>query len=121
MTIHLARVYDHAAAPAGARILVDRLWPRGLSKAALHLDLWLRDIAPSDDLRHWFGHEVPKWPEFRARYRAELDANPDAVAQALDWCRKGPVVLLFAAHDADHNNAVVLRDYLLERLDGEGK
>ena len=115
--IHLARVRDPDPGLAGARILVDRLWPRGIRKDVLKPDLWLRDIAPSNDLRQWFGHEVDKWPEFQTRYHAELDANPEAVAQLLDWCRKGPVVLLFDAHEAEHNNAVALRDYLLARLD----
>lgn len=115
--ITLARVYGAVDVP-GARLLVDRLWPRGLSKASLHLDAWLRDIAPSAELREWFGHDPAKWPEFQTRFRAELDANPEAVTEALDWCRKGPVVLLYAAHDEAHNNAVVLRDYLAARLDG---
>lgn len=116
--VRIARVYGLDEAP-GARLLVDRLWPRGVSKAALHPDAWLRDLAPSTALRQWFDHDPAKWPEFQARFRAELDASPQAVAEALDWCRKGPVLLLYAAHDEAHNNAVVLRDYLAARL-GEG-
>lgn len=113
--IHIARVRDKGSRAEGARLLVDRLWPRGVAKASLHLDAWLKDLAPSTDLRQWFGHDPDKWDEFQRRYRAELDANPDAVAEALDWCAKGPVLLLFDAHDEDHNNAVVLRDYLASR------
>lgn len=114
--IAVARVGD--AAEAGrARLLVDRLWPRGVARATLGHDAWLREIAPSDDLRQWFGHDPARWNEFCQRYRAELDANSDAVARALDWCRRGPVVLLFAARDRQHNQAVVLKDYLRERLE----
>ncbi|WP_127904071.1 DUF488 domain-containing protein [Solirhodobacter olei] len=114
--IAVARVGD--AAEAGrARLLVDRLWPRGVARATLGHDAWLREIAPSDALRQWFGHDPARWNEFRRRYRAELDANSDAVARALDWCRRGPVVLLFAARDRQHNQAVVLQDYLRERLE----
>lgn len=117
--IHIARVRD-TAPTTGARLLVDRLWPRGISKAVLRPDAWLRDLAPSTGLRKWFDHDPEKWDAFRSRYRAELDANPEAVAEALDWCRKGPVTLLFDAHDAQHSNAVVLRAYLQARLDKEG-
>ncbi len=114
--IHLARVWDEAGAMVGARLLVDRLWPRGVSRDELRLDGWLRDIAPSSALRKWFGHDPARWDEFRRRYFAELDANPETVAQLLEWCRKGPVTLLFGAKDRDHNQAVALRDYLSGRL-----
>lgn len=120
--IHLARVYDRDATGSGARLLVDRLWPRGLSKDKLHLDEWIREAGPTTGLRKWFGHDPEKFAEFRKRFENELDANPEVVARLLAWCRKGPVTLLFAAHDEDHNNAVVLRDYLAARLgDGAGK
>lgn len=112
--ITVARLYDAPPGDGRARLLIDGLWPRGKSKAALSLDGWLRDLAPSPELRHWFNHDPARWPEFRARYRAELDARPEAVARALDWCRRGPVTLLYAAHDTVHNNALVLRDYLAE-------
>ncbi len=116
-SIAIARVYDAPAAGTDgrARLLVDRLWPRGLSKATLHLDDWIREVAPSNELRKWFGHDPVRWPEFRERYRAELDGNP-GVARCLDWCRKGPVLLLYAAHDHEHNQAVVLAEYLAARL-----
>lgn len=113
--IRIARIHDDPATIKGARILVDRLWPRGVSKADARLDEWIREIAPSDDLRRWFGHDPAKWDEFRDRYRKELNANPDAVARLLDWCGKGAVTLLFAARDREHNQAVVLREYLQEQ------
>ncbi|MFC3569878.1 DUF488 domain-containing protein [Paracoccus sp. TOH] len=112
--ISIRRAYDPAAPDEGHRVLVDRLWPRGLSREALGADLWLREIAPSDDLRHWFGHDPAKWDEFRRRYAAELDANPDPVRALRQLARKGPVTLLYAAHDQQHNNAVALRDYLAQ-------
>src|SRR5690606_27264225 len=117
-SITLHRVYEHEAAPPGARFLVERLWPRGVRRQALAFDDWLKDVAPSDGLRRWFGHEVEKWPEFQRRYRHELDANPQAVAPLLAAAHKGPVVLLYSSRDTAHNNAVVLRDYLAERLRG---
>jgi len=114
--ISVARVYDEPGVPQRARLLVDKLWPRGIGKADLALDDWIREVAPSSDLRTWFGHDPDKWDEFRRRYRAELDDNKEAVERCLAWCRKGPVVLLYGAKDRDHNQAVVLQDYLRERL-----
>jgi uncharacterized protein YeaO (DUF488 family) len=114
--IHIARVYDDLSAIKGARLLVDRLWPRGIRKEALGHDDWLKDIAPSTELRKWFGHDPDRWQDFRARYRAELDDNPDAVERCLKWCRKGSVTLLYGAKDEAHNQAVVLRAYLREQL-----
>ncbi|WP_448624035.1 DUF488 domain-containing protein [Geodermatophilus sp. URMC 64] len=116
--IHIARIYDREALPPGRRFLVDRLWPRGVRRDEVALEGWLRDVAPSDGLRRWFGHDVARWPEFRRRYRAELADAPDAVRPLLEAAEDGDVVLLYAARDADHNNAVVLREHLLERLDG---
>ncbi len=104
------------AATEGVRVLVDRLWPRGISRAELPVDLWLRDIAPSDALRRWFGHDPGRWTEFAERYRKELAARPETVEELLALCRKGPVTLIYAARDEAHNNAVVLRDFLAERL-----
>lgn len=114
--IDYARVYDDLGKTQGARLLVDRVWPRGVSKVDLDLDDWIKEVAPSTDLRKWFGHDTDRWEDFRRRYRAELDENEEAVERCLAWCRKGPVVLLFGAKDPDHNQAVVLREYLRERL-----
>ncbi|MDO5620061.1 MAG: DUF488 family protein [Paracoccus sp. (in: a-proteobacteria)] len=114
MQISVKRAYDPPAAEDGVRVLVDRLWPRGVSKDHAALAEWLRDIAPSDALRHWFDHDPAKWAGFQQRYRAELDANPEAVRALRALAAKGPVTLIYAAHDEEHNNAVVLRDYLLD-------
>jgi DNA-3-methyladenine glycosylase len=112
MTVRIKRIYEPPAAEDGYRILVDRIWPRGVSKERAKLDLWLKEVAPTTQLRTWFHHEDPKWPEFRRRYRAELDGNP-AVAElrALD-SEHDRVTLLYSAHDEKENQAVVLRDYL---------
>ena len=119
--ISIARVHDDPGDSAAARILVDRLWPRGIRKDSLHHDAWIKEVAPSTGLRQWFGHDPERWDGFRKRYVAELDANPDAVGECLDWCRRGPVVLLFAARDRDHNQAVVLRDYLCRLLEQDSE
>ena len=119
--IGTARLYDAADTGPAARLLVDRLWPRGIRKDALALDDWIPEVAPSHDLRRWFHHESAKWEEFEARYRAELDANPGAVERCLSWCRKGPVVLLYGAKDRDHNQAVVLAGHLKAALAAEAK
>jgi len=121
--IHLCRAYDARTGEktTGARLLVDRLWPRGIAKADLPLDAWLKDLAPSTDLRKWFGHDPAKWAEFGRRYRDELHKAPDAVDHALDWCRKGPVTLIYGAKDTHHNQALVLRDFLAERLVREAR
>ena len=104
----------------GTRVLVDRLWPRGVRREALDLDLWLRELGPSDELRTWFGHRVDRWPEFVRRYRAELEApeRRELVDQLVDRARQDPVTLLFGSRDEEHNQAVVLRDVVLERLGG---
>jgi len=114
--IQVKRVYEPAAARDGARFLVDRLWPRGLKKEALHVDGWLKDAAPSNPLRKWFNHDPAKWDEFQNRYFAELDENLEAVQSLLAAARRGTVTLLFAAHDTEHNNAIALRQYLARRL-----
>jgi uncharacterized protein YeaO (DUF488 family) len=108
------RVYDEPSGTDGYRVLVDRLWPRGLSKDKARLDEWLKDLGPSTELRKWFGHEVAKWPEFREKYRAELAGEPELWQPIVDRARTGRVTLLFGAHDAEHNQAVVLRDFLLD-------
>ena len=111
-TLHIKRAYDESASGDGRRILVDRLWPRGLSKDRAHIDHWAKDVAPSDALRHWFGHDPEKWDGFQRRYRAELRANGEAVAALRAEIGSGTATLIYAAHDSDHNNAVALRDFL---------
>jgi len=111
--IAVKRVYDPPKGDDGCRLLVDRLWPRGVKKDEAQLDGWIKHVAPSDKLRHWFGHETPKWEEFRRRYFAELDHKPEAWRPIVDAeKRKKKVTLLFGAKDSEHNNAVVLKDYL---------
>ncbi|QKC80102.1 DUF488 domain-containing protein [Mesorhizobium erdmanii] len=106
------RIYEQPAADDGQRILVDRIWPRGISKQDAALTLWLKEIAPSDDLRKWFGHVPARWAEFQERYGAELDGNGEAVAQLRALLGKGRVTLLYGAHNEAHNNAVALAGYL---------
>jgi uncharacterized protein YeaO (DUF488 family) len=96
--------------------LVDRLWPRGRTKAVMRLDAWLKEVAPSTELRQWFGHDPEKWTEFQRRYRQELVANPAALTLLLEAARAGPLTLVYGARDERHNEAVVLRELLLERL-----
>lgn len=110
--IHLKRVYEPESPEDGLRFLVERLWPRGVKKEALHLDVWLKEVAPSTKLRQWFAHDPAKWVEFQRRYFAELDAIPEAVQPIRSAMHEGPVTLLFSAHDAEHNNAVALKSYL---------
>jgi uncharacterized protein YeaO (DUF488 family) len=113
--IRVKRVYEPRERGDGRRILVERLWPRGLKKEALAADEWLKEVAPSTALRKWFDHQVERWPEFVRRYRDELDANTVAWQPILDASRRRTVTLLFSARDPLHNGAVVLRDYLAER------
>jgi uncharacterized protein YeaO (DUF488 family) len=113
--IGLKRAYDPASRADGHRILVERLWPRGVKKTELKADAWLKEVAPSTELRQWFAHRVDRWYEFRRRYREELDAKPDEWVPILDASRKGPVTLIYGAHDVLHNGALVLRDYLAEK------
>lgn len=108
----MRRVYDPPREEDGLRVLVDRLWPRGLSKEAARVDLWLKDIAPSDALRKWYGHEPSRWDEFRRRYFAELEAHRERLEELRQQARSGRVTLLFGARDEEHNNAVALRQYL---------
>jgi uncharacterized protein YeaO (DUF488 family) len=119
--IRIKRVYDPPDKDDGARVMVDRLWPRGLRKKNAALTLWLKEIAPSTELREWFGHDPARWAEFGHRYRDELARNDGAVARLVNLSKLGPVTLLYAAHDTEHNNAIVLSAYLSDHLkDGRG-
>jgi len=113
--IRIKRTYDSPARGDGRRILVERLWPRGTKKESLEADAWMKEVAPSAELRKWFDHRVERWETFQRRYRDELDANPDAWEPVVDAAGRGTVTLLYSAHDTVHNGAVVLRDYLVER------
>jgi uncharacterized protein YeaO (DUF488 family) len=117
--IQIKRVYDPPAKKDGARFLVERLWPRGMKKEALHMHTWCKNAAPSDDLRRWFSHDPAKWKEFQRRYLAELGENRAAWQPLLDAAKLGNITLLYSAHDTEHNSAVVLKSYLEERLAGE--
>lgn len=114
--IQIKRVYEPASPEDGWRVLVDRLWPRGMTKQRAQADLWLKEAAPSTELRRWFGHDPAKWDEFMRRYRAELDAQPEAVAALLAAAARGRLTLLYSARDETRNQAVALREYLLARL-----
>jgi len=120
--IRTKRVYEEASAGDGARVLVDRLWPRGVSKEAAALDNWAKEVAPSDELRAWFDHDPERWAEFRRRYAAELDGKRETVRrEALDVADEDPLAdgtltLVYAARDTEHNNAVALKRYLEARL-----
>jgi uncharacterized protein YeaO (DUF488 family) len=113
--IALKRVYDEPDPGDGTRVLVERLWPRGLSKERAHVDIWLKEFAPSRELRTWYGHDPQKFAEFRRRYEVELasQTGQEALAQLRDLAKQGPLTLVFAAHDTEHTNAVVLCDLLL--------
>ena len=116
--LKLKRVYEDSERSDGARFLVERLWPRGMKKAQLKLDAWLKDVAPSDSLRRWFGHDPLKWNEFQKKYRAELSDNPDAWKPILEAAKRGHVTLLYSSRDREHNNALVLKSFLEERIAG---
>lgn len=116
MKITVKRVYDEVSPHDGLRILVDRLWPRGLSKESAHLDAWIKAIAPSNELRQWYQHEEEKWPEFQKRYTTEIKANPDAVQEFLALMGRHNTTLLFASKEGQRNNAVVLKAYLEKAL-----
>lgn len=115
--IRIRRVYEEPEPADGTRFLVERLWPRGMRKEALRLDGWLKDVAPSGELRRWFGHDPAKWEEFRRRYFAELDREPEAWRPILEAARQGNVTLLYSTRDAENNNARALLGYL-EGRDG---
>ena len=109
----MKRAYDTATDDDGVRILVERLWPRGLSKADAAIDHWIKDVAPTPRLRTWFGHRADRWREFRRRYRAELRMNYAAVERITLLCAEGPVTFVFATRDEQRNGAVVLREFIL--------
>lgn len=114
--IQIKRVYDPAGPDDGLCYLVDRLWPRGIKKDALQIDDWLKDVAPSDELRRWFRHEPAKWEEFQKRYFAELDAQPAGWQPLVEAATTGKVTLLYAARDPEHNNAHALKRFLEEQI-----
>lgn len=116
MQIWVKRVYTPAGRQDGARVLVDRVWPRGVSKEAAQIDEWLRDAAPSTALRKWFGHDPDRWEEFQRRYAKELDAATAAVERLAGYARRGRLTLVYGARDEQHNNAVALKAYLERRL-----
>lgn len=121
MQVRIKRVYEEPDAHDGLRVLVDRLWPRGLSKSQAKVDLWLREIAPSTELRKWFGHDPAKWTEFQRRYCAELHRNSEQVRLLRQELHKGPVTLLFGAKDVHHNEAVVLEEILKQQVRPAGE
>jgi uncharacterized protein YeaO (DUF488 family) len=112
MKVKLKRVYEDPSEEDGTRILVDRLWPRGLTKEKAHVDLWLKEVAPSNELRKWFAHDPAKWPEFKSRYKDELKHNGPQLALLKQAITKGPTTLLYGAKDTEHNEAVVLQELL---------
>ena len=118
--VRIKRAYERRARGDGRRILVERLWPRGIAKESLEAYAWMKEVAPSTELRRWFAHRVARWPEFRRRYIEELNAKSEMWTPMLDASRRGAVTLLYSAHDTEHNSAVVLRDYLTRRLSRRG-
>ncbi len=115
--IGVKRVYEAPEAVDGKRFLVERLWPRGIKKESLKMDGWIKEVAPSNELRQWFGHDPAKWEEFRHRYTTELESNRDHWQPLLTEARHGTVTLLYSAHDQEHNNAIVLKAFLEDRLE----
>ena len=111
--VRLKRAYEPPAASDGTRVLIDRLWPRGVRKDAAALDLWLKDIGPSTELRKWFGHEPSRWAEFRRRYADEIAQKPQLLAQLRDIARQGVLTMVYSAHDEQHNDALVLQELIL--------
>lgn len=114
--IKLKRVYEQPGKSDGKRVLVDRVWPRGISKDKAALDEWVKDVAPSTELRKWFGHSAERWQQFRERYEAEIAGNEEAFGRLVELCRKGDVTLVYSARDEAHNNAVVLKEVLKREL-----
>jgi uncharacterized protein YeaO (DUF488 family) len=113
--LKLKRAYDPVSRDDGTRLLVERLWPRGLSKEKLRVDAWLKDVGPTTELRKWFSHDPEKWPQFRERYFRELDSRPETWQPILSAARRRRVTLVYSSHDEEHNNAVALKEYLQAR------
>lgn len=120
MAIRTKRVYEPVAPADGYRVLVERLWPRGVRKADLRFDAWLKELGPSTELRKWFNHDPERWQEFQARYRAELEREPQTWAPLVAAASRGELTLLYSSHDSVHNNAVALQAYLREKAGTNG-
>jgi uncharacterized protein YeaO (DUF488 family) len=118
MPVRLKRVYDEPGDQDGTRVLVDRLWPRGLKKGNAAVDLWVKDIAPSNELRRWFSHEPKKWPEFKKRYFEELEGKGDAVQKMVELASRGKVTFLYSSKEEEFNNAVALKEYIEKKGTG---
>jgi len=114
--LRVKRVYEAPTRSDGCRVLVDRVWPRGLSREAAKLDAWIKDVAPSAELRNWFDHDPSRWAGFKRKYFRELEQRDEAIEQLLKTCSRGTLTLLFAAKDSEHNNAVALKEYLDTRI-----
>ncbi len=114
-SVKLKRAYEPPDSDDGTRILIDRLWPRGLRKADADIDEWMKDLAPSTALRKWFGHKPERWPEFRRRYRSEIEQHPEQFHRLRAFAERGQITLVFSAHDEAHNDAVVLKELLLSQ------
>jgi len=115
-TISIKRIYESPTPEDGFRVLVDRVWPRGMTKEKAAIDLWDKDIAPSSELRKWFNHELAKWDAFQTKYRDELAAKADSLKQLLEASARKPITLLYGAKDEQHNQAIVLRDFLKKAI-----
>jgi uncharacterized protein YeaO (DUF488 family) len=113
--IKLKRAYEQPEAADGIRVLIDRLWPRGVKKGDAAIDQWMKELSPSTELRNWFGHDPARWDEFRERYAAEVSQHPDQLRQLRALAGEGTVTLVYSAHDEEHNNAVALRGFILGR------
>lgn len=116
MHIRTKRIYDEPCPEDGTRVLVDRLWPRGVSKDDAQIDEWVKSVAPSDELRQWYDHDIERWERFRKRYRSELDSADKSIEQLLEFAPSTTLTLLYAAKDPEHNNAIVLKEHLEEQL-----
>lgn len=114
--VKIKRVYDDARSSDGARFLVERLWPRGIKKEELKMKAWLKEVAPSQDLRKWYAHDTERWEEFRKRYWKELQSNPEPWSPLLEAAQNGNVTLIYSARDTEHNSALVLKEFLEDRM-----